>query len=357
MSEDEKVLKEARARPDSPEAQLEAAEWLVQRGRYEEALPFLERALELDGEFEPTYWNYRGVIALHGDHDEAEAHFLRALDLDPELTQAHFNLGIFYQIKGDYVRALEHFRQVVLKEPEDFEAYTKLGECCVALGMEKEAEAFLAKALTVRPDFLDAEVGILSLYLKQNRHKEAEELLEEFLKLHPDVGPFHFMMGLLLEYRGAYGKALGHFHQVVLDDPQDGDAFRHLGICCAELGMNEQAEAFLAQAIKLNVEDPEATFRLGRLYLAWDRPEDAAVVLREWLKLKAEDGEVVDGQKVEVSQVYNALAEALERTGDVEGAKEALERSLELVPDQPDIREKYEELCRPLGERVSIEVD
>ena len=95
MSEDERVLEEAKARPDSPEAQVEAAEWLVQRGRYEEALPFLERALELDGEFEPTYWNYRGVIALHGDHDEAEAHFLRALDLDPELTQAHFNLGIF----------------------------------------------------------------------------------------------------------------------------------------------------------------------------------------------------------------------------------------------------------------------
>ncbi|HIE04607.1 MAG TPA: tetratricopeptide repeat protein [Candidatus Latescibacteria bacterium] len=356
MSEDERVLKEARARPDSFEVQAGAAEWLVRRGRYEEALPFLERALELDDEFGPTYWNYRGVIALHGDHDEAEAYFLKALDLDPELTQAYFNLGIFYQIKGDYVRALERFRQVVIREPDDFEAYTKLGECCAALGMEKEAEAFLAKALTVRPDFLDAEVGILSLYLRQNRYEEAEELLEEFLKLHPDVGPFHFMMGLLLEYRGAYGEALGHFYQVVLDDPQDGDAFRHLGTCCAEQGMNEQAEAFLAQAIKLNVEDPEATLRLGRLYLAWDRPEDAVVVLREWLRT-VDDGKVLYGRKVEVSQVYKALAEALERTGDVEGAKGALERSLELVQDQPDVREKYEELCRPLGGRVSIEVD
>ncbi|HID10809.1 MAG TPA: tetratricopeptide repeat protein [Candidatus Latescibacteria bacterium] len=358
MSEDERVLKEARTRPDSFEAQVEAVEWLVEHGRYGEALPFLERALKLDSDFEPLYWNYRGVIALHGDsEDEAEVHFRKALERDPELMQAHFNLGVFYQMKGQYPQALEHFRQVVLAQPDDFEAYSKLGECCAVLGMEKDAEAFFAKALTLQPDFLDAEAGILSLYLKQGRYEETEELIGEFLKLHPDARPFHFMMGLLLEYRGAYEEALKHFYQVAISDPYDGDAFKHLGICCAELGMYEQAESFLAQAIKLNVEDPDATLRLGKLYLSWDRPGDAALAFREWLRLKVGDREVMEGQKAELSLVYNALAESLERSGDVEGAKEALGRSLDLVPDQPAVREKYEQLCRPLGERVSLEVE
>jgi len=358
MSEDERILKEAEANPNSPEAQAKAAEWLVRQGRYDEALPFLERALELEGDFEPLYWNYRGVIALHsGSEDEAESCFLKALKVDSNFSQAHFNLGVLYQMKGQYPQALEHFRQVVLIESEDFEAYSKLGECCAAIGMDNEAEAFFAKALTIQPDFLDAEAGILSLYLKQERYGEAEELLKEFLKFHPDAKPFHFMMGLLLEYRGAYQDALNYFYQVATFNPQDGDAFRHLGICCAELGMNEQAEVFLAQAVKLNVEDLEATLRLGKLYLSWDRPQDAVLAFREWLRLKVGDGEVMDGQKVEVSQVYNRLAEGLERIGDIEGAKEALGKSLELVPDQPEVREKYEALCRPLGERVSIEIE
>ncbi|MEO6565623.1 MAG: tetratricopeptide repeat protein [Casimicrobiaceae bacterium] len=83
---------------------------LYQRKRAEDAMPLLDRALELVPD-DPEFHNNRGLAlaALQRDGDAIAAH-RRALALNPVHTTAWNNLGLALQASGDVVAAVEAYR-------------------------------------------------------------------------------------------------------------------------------------------------------------------------------------------------------------------------------------------------------
>jgi tetratricopeptide (TPR) repeat protein len=143
----------------------------------------------------------------------------------------------------------------------------------------------------------------------------------------------------------------------------------NLGLLAGDLGLS-RFEAKLSSAWPECLSRDEAAFRtesdtevLGRAYLAAGRPDRGLAVVQPLSPLFKSDLELVllagsclqrlgrDAEAVKVlsdagssiglsTGILNALGESFLRLGDAKQALAAWSKSLELQPDQPDIKEK-----------------
>jgi tetratricopeptide (TPR) repeat protein len=91
---------------------------------------------------------YDEAIDLYADekYDDAIEFYKRALEIDPNFTDAVHGLAMCHQAKGDLAAAIELTKRYLEQEPEDILAFTNLSMFYQKKGMIKEAEAAGAEA-------------------------------------------------------------------------------------------------------------------------------------------------------------------------------------------------------------------
>ena len=121
--------------------------------RYEESIPALERALELDpGSTSLLFW----LAAAHersGKKRQAEDLLQQVLDIDPQFAPALNYLGYMWAEAGENLeQALALVQQAVELEPENGAFNDSLGWAHFQLGQYEEARGFLEKAASLVGD-------------------------------------------------------------------------------------------------------------------------------------------------------------------------------------------------------------
>jgi tetratricopeptide (TPR) repeat protein len=172
------------------------------------------------------------------------------------------------------------------------------------------------------------------------------------------------------EFDLSYAEAVPRpwFSSRVLPDTADPVFPEIIGAQLFNLGRYEEARAFLEKAFLLKPESEDTAGSLARAHLALADPAAAAKVLApfmraertpkyETLVLAAEThkgtGEL--GRAVELldwaiarfgvnAVLLNSAGECYQGLGKIKEALAAFERSLELSPDQPEVRKRVEEL-------------
>jgi tetratricopeptide (TPR) repeat protein len=103
------------------------ARLLVERGRYTEAVTYLENAIQLDG-LQSSYHYELGRL-LGGNprrRDEAERHLIEAARLDPSHVDPYIALGQVYAKTGRLPDAVRLFREALSWEPGHLDATARL---------------------------------------------------------------------------------------------------------------------------------------------------------------------------------------------------------------------------------------
>jgi len=93
-----------------------AGEYIVQQ-RYEEALPLLAKAIEMDPEYAKAYFNLATIYKAKGDLDQALHLALQAYQYD---TKDHRNaqlVGYLYLQMDDYQKALAYYQKFLILRP------------------------------------------------------------------------------------------------------------------------------------------------------------------------------------------------------------------------------------------------
>ncbi|MGQ9714130.1 MAG: tetratricopeptide repeat protein [Anaerolineae bacterium] len=97
-------------------------------GRYREAVPVLESAAEREPA-NPMIWvnlaaAYLGnpVLATPAQQERAIGALLRSVDLNPATPNAYYNLGLIYKDRGEWDQAAEAFAWAVKVNPLDRDA-------------------------------------------------------------------------------------------------------------------------------------------------------------------------------------------------------------------------------------------
>jgi tetratricopeptide (TPR) repeat protein len=96
---------------------------LARVGKYDEALPFLDKAVSLDPQSFLAY-NTRGVIkALASKPQEAMADFTEATRLSPQFADAYANQGLLRLAQGEHDQAVASFSTAIERAPDFALAY------------------------------------------------------------------------------------------------------------------------------------------------------------------------------------------------------------------------------------------
>ena len=112
-----------------------------------EAIRFLERATELDGN-RAEYFLYVGWAAnILGQFPKAEAALKRALELDRELADVYWQRGILAHKQGRTLDALADLEIALQKRPSRHEAHATRALCYQELGRWPEAQTAWQKAI------------------------------------------------------------------------------------------------------------------------------------------------------------------------------------------------------------------
>lgn len=197
----------------------------------------------------------RGLLA---SDPESRGRFLRAADrLNPTDHRAALELGRHYFRQKDYEDSARWLRKLTPADPHYREALFLLGVDEFFLGNEPAAEKAFAELARQMP------------------------LNEVWNNL-----------GLIRARLGRYQEALADFEKAYRGDPTDADFCFNLGACLWHLKRYQEAAQYLAEALRLSSEDPEAHTLLAQIL---EKLGDTAGRAREfqWLAEHEENADSV----------------------------------------------------------------
>jgi TolB-like protein/Tfp pilus assembly protein PilF len=132
--------------PSYPTAHQWHGESLVSRGLFDQGLPELKKARELD----PLSLIINTNLGLNfywaRQYDRAVQQLDRALELEPNFFRAHLHLGMCYERKRMYSEAMAEFERA-RSISENSWTLAGLGHCHASFGARAEAEEFLSQLL------------------------------------------------------------------------------------------------------------------------------------------------------------------------------------------------------------------
>jgi tetratricopeptide (TPR) repeat protein len=132
-------------------AELNFGEAVHKKGRVDEALVHLSRAVEIQpGNF--TIHGSLGIALLtKGRREEALAHLRTSVELNPEQAPIHSSIGVVLLELGQPDESLAHLRKALEIDPNDGDAHYNLGNTLLQLGRAQEAVVEYERAVAINP--------------------------------------------------------------------------------------------------------------------------------------------------------------------------------------------------------------
>ena len=142
----------------------------------------------------------------------------QAVSFDTTSAQAHLALGYIYVWQKHYEQAIAEARQAIALNPNDAEGYAALGDILNYAGRPAEVREVMEHAMRLDP------------------HYPAEYL--------SNIGRAYFLLG-------QHAEAIALLHRVVIRNPEYGPAHVRLTILYSELGRLAEAQAELAEVVRI----------------------------------------------------------------------------------------------------------
>jgi eukaryotic-like serine/threonine-protein kinase len=226
---------------------------LRRKGQYEQSVPPLKRAIELDGEFALAHTqlgtSYRDLrnLALGNKYLE-RAYQLR--DRVSERERLAISATYFRHITGELDKRIETSSLLTQTYPQDPSAHHIHGNSLIITGeYEQAAEAYRA-ALRLDADFALSRSNLALCLIGLNRFDEAQEVIQEGLGRHIDAGGFHNRLYLIAFLKGD-AEAIDRQVEWFTGRPDEYQIREIQARSFAFAGRRRQASEFLAQAAAL----------------------------------------------------------------------------------------------------------
>jgi serine/threonine protein kinase/tetratricopeptide (TPR) repeat protein len=178
---------------------------LWRKGQYDQSVPALKRAIELDGEFALAYVQlgtaYRDLrnLALGNKYLE-RAYQLR--DRVSERERLEITATFFRHITGELDKRIEATSLLTQTYPQDPSAHHLQGNSLIIAGEYEQAAEAYRMALRLDADFALSRANLALCLIGLNRFGEAQEVIEEGLARNLDSGGFHNRLYLIAFLKG-----------------------------------------------------------------------------------------------------------------------------------------------------------
>ena len=205
----------------------------------------------------------------------------------------------------------------------------------VLLGLARQ---MFAKAADLDPNYARAYAGMAICDARLENWYRAEiptdkiiAIADKALSLDPGLAEAHAARGVALGNNGQHAEAVEAFSRALAVNPNDFDANLLYARYLVTQGDLEQSLPFFLRAVEIQPDDWQSPLLVDSVFQALGRADEGERVARIGIK-RAEEAMRLHPENSRPAQLG---APTLARLGETERAREWLERSLFLDPDEP----------------------
>jgi tetratricopeptide (TPR) repeat protein len=239
-------------RPDSVEALIQMG-WLHDdQYRYEEALKWYDRALEIDPR-DATALEWRGTALRRlRRFDQAQTALQEAIELRPGQPNLLMELGWVHSDELRHEEALAWFDRTLTVDPGYGRALAWRGTTLRWLRRFDQAQTALQEAIELRPDHTDLLVEMGWVHGDQLRHEEALTWFQRALDINPrDSWALQSSVAALRSLR-RFDQAETAAREAIGQRPDEPDLLVAMGWVHSEQLRHEEALTWFQRALDLN---------------------------------------------------------------------------------------------------------
>ncbi|OGQ58252.1 MAG: hypothetical protein A3J24_00665 [Deltaproteobacteria bacterium RIFCSPLOWO2_02_FULL_53_8] len=178
-------------------ALLNLANLLHLSGRAAEAINTYGEIFKITTDDWRPYANMGTTLIELGRIDEAIAFLERAIAVNPSCVEAYSNLATIFHNRGFTEKAVEYSSKALAMQPNAV-AYNNLGASYSDLKMADKAAECFRKAIELQPDFVDAYFNLGNIFLKRGEPHTALENYNKAIIFQPDHADAHWNRSLAL---------------------------------------------------------------------------------------------------------------------------------------------------------------
>ena len=272
--------------------------------------------------------------------------------------------------KKDYIQASEQLNEILKVFPNELNSIYLLIDCYIKLNNPIKALEFTHSALNIKNDdkkllqleirlneylerdsesihllkiFIDkfSDLGALkhlsNLLVRQDKSDEADELIKNFFENNEDYGLLY--KGVRHLHASRYRKAEDAFKKVLIEDENNIDALRFMGILAFKSGNHDIAEAMLTKALKLDTTYSLVWANLAQVFSVTGQLDKAKKSFKNILNMEPKNG-----------LIWAEYGTVLTKLANYEEGRDAYLKALEFKPDSPRVHLSLGHVYKTMGE-------
>jgi tetratricopeptide (TPR) repeat protein len=252
--------------------------------QYRAAVLELEQANALKPQTFEVLSSLGQVYLQSGQNAQAELTLNRALKLKPDSGETMYLLGQVYANESKPVDALDLLVRAHRIAPENVDILLLLARVSMSQNYYEDTIPLLEAGLKLAPERTDLLAALGECYFIAGKVDKAIETFGRLLELEPSARSYAFM-GLTYRRLGRFDEARNYFLEGLKKDPHDISCLFNLGYIDERQGNQEPAERYFQRALLAKKDHAETLLELANLRIAAKRYEEAAELLRKYVKV------------------------------------------------------------------------
>ncbi|MGA2097127.1 MAG: protein kinase [Candidatus Acidiferrum sp.] len=280
-----------------------------------------------------AYWYKYSATKEPQWAEQAKGAVKAAENLDSQLPEVQLAIGNLDNRTGAYKEALTAFQRVLQIDPANVDAYLGSGGAYNSLGQAVEAEQSFRHAIDISRACWSCYNLLGNFLYGQARYKEAAQAWQKVIELTPDNVWGYMNVSAAYLALGQFQLASDYLHRALQLSPNDADLYSNAGSVSFFLGRFEEDAEFCKKAAELSPQRYEFWGNLGDAYHMIPSQNSKAT---ESYKLAISVAESQLPQNPKNSDLMSYLAHYYSRINEKDRAREYLEKSLKLSPNNVD---------------------
>jgi tetratricopeptide (TPR) repeat protein len=291
--------------PGEGELIIELAEVLVEMDLEEEAIEQLSHIEENDISYPRALLLMADLYQMQGLFEVSEQKLLKAKSLLPDEPVIQFGLGELYSETGRFLEAIRYYQQLIENGTTEIGGtyiHQRLAEAYSVGGSFEEALAHYEKALDEHLE-INTLFGYAFTAYQAGYYETAIEKLVSVKELDPDYHSVYLLLAKAYEHEEELEESLSVIHEGIKQDEYNKELSLFGGKISLKLGLDEEAEKFLRDALALDPGYLEAALLINKLFFTQDRFED----VHEIAKMLTAEGEEEPQLTWDLAKAYEGL--------------------------------------------------
>ncbi|WP_420410957.1 tetratricopeptide repeat protein [Roseibium sp.] len=201
--------------------------------------------------------------------------------------------GISLQKTGEYEKAQRVYKQVVKKAPKNPDGLHLLGVTYRQLGFPKRALEYIQKAIALSPNQSVFYANLARTMMDLG--SDVDSLLavcNKALTLNPKEREARNIKGIALTKKKEFEEAELIFQSLIVEDPDNKDAYRNFGTLLMDADREHHAVNFFTKAVMLEPDNPENYILRARCRIKLKQYEPSQYELTEALERFPDNGDI-----------------------------------------------------------------